>query len=158
ARISINDLATIVSDANTVQVDIVNNPLLDQIPYLEKTQAFIPADILDQYNNRIAIARLPVISLLVLVLGLVLFFVSLMAELLVERQADTIAILRSRGASRSQIFGSLMTESVGLGLVALVLGPPLAILMVRLIAQNVLPPTEQSALSIISGSPIQVVL
>jgi ABC-type antimicrobial peptide transport system permease subunit len=155
--VSINDLTTIVSNANTVQVDIVNNPNLVQTPYLEKTQAFIPSDILDQYNNRIAIAQLPVISLLVLILGLVLFFVSLMAELLVERQEDTIAILRSRGASRNQIFGSLVTQSVGLGLIALILGPPLAIVMVRLISQNVLPPTNQSALNIISGSPIQVV-
>jgi putative ABC transport system permease protein len=158
ARISIHDLATIINDSNTVQVDIANNPILDQIPFLEKTQAFIPSDTLDQYNNRIAIAQLPVISLLVLVLGLVLFFVSLMGELLVERQADTIAILRSRGASRSQVFGSQVTQSVGLGLIALILGPPLAILMVRLIAQNVLPPTNQSALNIISASPIQVVL
>jgi putative ABC transport system permease protein len=157
ARISINDLTTIVSAANTVQVDIANNPLLDQTPYLEKTQASIPSDILDHYNNRIAIAQLPVISLLVLVLGLVLFFVSLMAELLVERQAATIAILRSRGASHSQIVGSLVTQSVGLGLIALILGPSLAIVMVRLIAQNVLSPINQSALSIISGSPIQVV-
>jgi len=156
-RISINDLTTIVSDANTIQVDIANNPILDQIPYLEKTQAFMPSDILDQYNDRIAIAQLPAISLLVLVLGLVLFFVSLMAELLVERQVETIAILCSRGASRSQIFGSLVIQSVGLGMVALILGPPLAIVMVHLIAQNVLPPSNQSALSIISGSPIQVV-
>lgn len=118
----------------------------------------MPSDILDQYSNRIAIAQLPVISLLVLILGLVLFFVSLMAELLVERQADTIAILRSRGASRSQIFGSPVTQSIGLGLTALIIGPPLAIVIVRLIAQNVLPPNNQSALSIISGSPIQVVL
>src|SRR5437667_2508829 len=158
ARISIHDLAAITSGANTVQVGIANNPILDQTPYLEKSQAFMPSDILDQYSNAIAIAQLPVISLLVLVLGLVLLFVSLMAELLVECQADAIAILRSRGASRSQIFGSLMTQSVGLGLVALILGPSLAIVMVRLIARNVLPPTNQSALSIISGSPIQVVL
>ncbi|HEY6407312.1 MAG TPA: ABC transporter permease, partial [Ktedonobacteraceae bacterium] len=80
-----------------------------------------------------------------------------MAELLVERQADAIAILRSRGASRSQIFGSLVTQSIGLGLIALLVGPPLAILMVRLMAQSVLPPANQSALSIISGNPIQVV-
>jgi hypothetical protein len=157
AHISIHDLAIIIDAANTVQVDIANNPILYQIPFLEKTQAYIPSDILDQYNNRIAIAQLPVISLLALILGLVLFFISLMDELLVERQADTIAILRSRGASRSQVFGSLVTQSVGLGLIALILGPPLAIVMVRLIALNVLPPTNQSALSIISGSPIQIV-
>jgi putative ABC transport system permease protein len=157
ARISIHDLAAIASGANTVQVDIANNPILDQSPYLEKSQAFMPTHILDHYSNRIAIAQLPVISLLVLVLGIVLFFVSLMAELLVESQADTIAILRSRGASRSQIFGSLVTQSMGLGLIALLVGPPLAILMVRLISQNVLPPANQSALSIIAGNPIQLV-
>jgi putative ABC transport system permease protein len=157
AHISINDLATIVTNANTVQVDISNNPNLNQTPYLEKTQAFIPSDILDQYNNRIAIAQLPVLGLLVLILGLVLFLVSLMAELLVERQAETIAILRSRGASGSQVFGSLVAQSIGLGLLALILGPPLAIVIVRQIAQNVLPLANQSALSVISGNPIQVV-
>jgi putative ABC transport system permease protein len=51
-----------------------------------------------------------------------------------------------------------MVQSVGLGLMAFILGPLLAIVMVRLISQNVLPPTNQSALSIISASPIQVVL
>jgi putative ABC transport system permease protein len=156
-RISIHDLAAIANGANTVQVDIANNPILDQTPYLEKSQAFLPSDILDQYSSRIAIAQLPVVSLLVLVLGLVLFFVSLMAELLVERQADAIAILRSRGASRSQIFGSLVIQCIGLGLIALIIGPLLAILIVRMIAQNVLPPANKSALGIISGNPIQVV-
>ncbi len=158
SRITIHDLDTIANGANTVQVDISNNPAFDHDPYLEKTQAFLPTDILNQYSNRIAIAQLPVTSLLVLVLGLVLFFVSLMAELLVERQSDAIAILRSRGASRSQIFGSLVTQSVGLGLIALVVGPLLSILMVRLIAQNILSPADQGTLGIISGSPLQVAL
>lgn len=157
SRLSIHDLNTIANGANTVQVDISNNPDFDHIPYLEKTQAFLPTNMLNQYSSRIAIAQLPVTSLLVLVLGLVLFFVSLMAELLVERQSDAIAILRSRGASRNQIFGSLVAQSIGLGIIALVVGPLLAILMVRLIAQNILSPADQSALSIISGSPLQVV-
>ena len=157
SRIAIHDLATIVSSANTLQIDISNNPTFDHAPYLEKTQAFLPTDILGQYSSRIAIAQLPVTSLLVLVVGLVLFFVSMMAELLVERQSGAIAILRSRGASRNQIFGTLLTQSIGLGLLALVVGPLLSILVVRLIAQNVLSHTDQGALSIISGSPLQVV-
>src|SRR5947209_5694084 len=48
SRISIHDLDTIANDATTVQVDISNNPDLDHIPYLEKTQAFLPTDILNQ--------------------------------------------------------------------------------------------------------------
>lgn len=158
SRITIHDLDTIVNGANTVQVDISNAQAFDHTPFLEKTQAFLPTDILNQYSSRIAIAQLPVTSLLVLMLGLILFFVSLMAELLVERQSDAIAILRSRGASRGQIFGSLVTQSVGLALIALIVGPLLSILMVRFMAQNILSPVDQGALSIISGPPQQVVL
>jgi len=80
----------------------------------------------------------------------ILFFVGMMTELLVERQAETIAILGSRGANRLQIFGSFMTQSIGLGIVALCVGPPLAIVAVNLVAQRVLPVQQQDALGIIS--------
>ncbi len=158
SRISIDNLNDILNGTNTVQVDVSNLSDLDQPPFLEMTQAYLPTNILSQYSSRIAVAQLPVTSLLCLVLGLVLFFVSMMADLLVDRQSDAIAILRSRGASRRQIFGSLVTQSVALGLIALLVGPLLAIAAVRLIAQNVLSPADQSALSLVSGNALQVAL
>src|SRR5436309_2351746 len=123
ARIGISDLDTIINGVESVKVDNANNPDLDQPPLLENTLTYQQSDILEQYRSRTSVAQLPVTGLLLLMLGLILFFMSMMADLLIERQADAIAILHSRGASRRQIFGSLMIQSITLGLIAFIAGP-----------------------------------
>ncbi|MEO6889277.1 MAG: FtsX-like permease family protein [Ktedonobacteraceae bacterium] len=158
SHVTIDDLDAMVAGVNTIQVDLPNNPALDQSPYIEKTQATLPSDVLTQYLNRVPIARVPVFSLLALVMALVLFFVSMMADLLVDRQSDAVSILRSRGASRSQVFGAFVTQSFGLGLVAFIVGPLLALLLVSLIARQLLPASDQGALSIITSNPVSVAL
>jgi len=60
----------------------------------------------------------------------------MMTDLLVELQAASIAILRSRGASSRQIFGALLTQSFGLGVIALVAGPLIALLCVYVISHS----------------------
>ncbi len=155
-RIGINDLNTIISGINNVQVNISNNFDFNQAPYVEQTKTILPSDILQQFSARVPIARVPITSLLLLVLGLVLFFVSMMADLLVDRQSETIAVLRSRGASRGQIFGSLVTQSLGLGIVALVLGPLLALALVRLVAVRTFSAADQAALDTTLSQPLQV--
>lgn len=156
SRISINDLNTILSSINNIQVNISNNFDFNQAPYVEQTKTILPSDVLEQFSARVPVARVPVMSLLFLVLALVLFFVSMMADLLVDRQSETIAVLRSRGASRRQVFGSLVTQSLGLGIVALVLGPLLALLLVRLVAQRTFSSVDQSAaLSLLTGNIVQ---
>src|SRR2546430_2281833 len=65
---------------------------------------------------RSAVARSPAAILTLQFVALILTFVSMTAELLVDRQADAIAVLRSRGASGRQIFGSLSTQAVLLSL------------------------------------------
>ncbi len=155
AHLNINDLDTIISHVNTVQVDISNNFAYQQPPYIDQTKTILPTDILQQFSARVPIARVPITSLLFLVLGLVLFFVSMMADLLVDRQSETIAILRSRGASRGQVFGSLVTQSLGLGVVALVLGPVLALILVRLVALRTFTTSDQAALDAILSKPLQ---
>jgi ABC-type lipoprotein release transport system permease subunit len=155
ARIGINDLNTILSGVNDVQVNVSNNFDLNQAPYTEQTKTIQPSDILEQFAARVPVARVPVMSLLFLVLALVLFFVSMMADLLVDRQAEAIAVLRSRGASRRQIFGSLVTQSLGLGIVALILGPLLALLLVQLVARRTFSTADLSALSLLTSNPWQ---
>jgi len=56
------------------------------------------------------------------VLGLIAYFVILVAGLVVQRQSNEIAVLRSRGASRTQIMGIYAIEWVIIGLLALSLG------------------------------------
>jgi ABC-type antimicrobial peptide transport system permease subunit len=157
-RITVDNLDTIINSIQVVQVDNSNNAILEQYPFLTQTLTYLPASALQLYRSRITVAQLPVTSLSLLVLGLVLFFVSMMAELLIERQTNAIAILRSRGASRRQVLNSLLTQSTGLGIIALIAGPLLAIFLVRMLAQQLLAPADQSALNLINGNLLQVAL
>jgi hypothetical protein len=158
SHISISQLDDLINGANTVQIDTANSTYLDQSPYIQLVQTSLPIDILEQYNSRISVVQLPVTGLVLLVLGLVLFFVSMMAELLIDRQSEAISLLRSRGASPRQIFAVYVTQSLGLGLVALVAGPLLAILLVRFLAEHILSAGDQTALNLVSGNMLQVAL
>lgn len=55
-------------------------------------------------------------------LGLIAYFVVLVAGLVVQRQSNEIAVLRSRGASRSQIMGIYFIEWVIIGVAAITVG------------------------------------
>jgi hypothetical protein len=83
SRISINDVGNIVNSIKIVKVDNANNPDFEQSPYLQETQTFVPTDTesasLEQYNSRTEVARLSINSLLILIIGLLLFFVSMKA-------------------------------------------------------------------------------
>jgi FtsX-like permease family protein len=114
--------------------------------------------ILDEFRSRIEVARIPTGVFTLLILSFILFFISLLTTLLVDRQQDTIALLRSRGASRTQIFGTFFLQSVGLSIIALVIGLPLATVTVLLISQSVLSPTELDALNSITSHPFQTTL
>ncbi len=108
---------------------------------------------LESFRSRIAIARVPIIILTLQIICLLLFFIGIMIELLIERQSNAIALLRSRGASTGQIFGSHITQSLILCVLALVAGPLLAYVGAVFIAQQVLPATNQDAIKVLSNDP-----
>ncbi|MGH2494435.1 MAG: FtsX-like permease family protein [Ktedonobacteraceae bacterium] len=107
--------------------------------------------ILTRYQSRVDVIAIPIFILSVLIIGLMLYFVSLIAYLLVDRQADAIAVLRSRGASSRQIFNAMVMQSIILGLIALVIGPLLALIAATLLASRNLSPTGQDALTYFTG-------
>ncbi|HYX50269.1 MAG TPA: FtsX-like permease family protein, partial [Ktedonobacteraceae bacterium] len=114
--------------------------------------------ILDEFQSRTEVARIPTGVFTLLILSFILFFISLLTTLLVDRQLDTIALLRSRGASRTQIFGAFFLQSIILGAIALVIGLPLATVTVLLISGYVLSPAELDALNVIASHPFQTTL
>jgi hypothetical protein len=131
-------------------------------PYIVQVNLFNPVagsyeipNTLDQFRNRAAVVTIPIAVITLLAFALILFFTSLIANLLVDQQAETIAILRSRGAGISQVFGSLLIQSVALGVIALIIGPILALIFVSLIFQHVLGSTEQAAIDLVTGQPVQ---
>ena len=155
AHVSIDDLDTILNGIDTVKVDNGNNADLEQSPFLSQTSTYQQSDMLVQYSDRASVAQLPITSLLVLMLGLVLFFVSIMVDLLVDRQANAIAILRSRGASRRQVFSSLMVQCLSIGLLSLIIGPVLTQYLVRFLALHSLSVADQGALNLVASNPVQ---
>src|SRR5579885_633492 len=150
---------------DTQSIGFGNGDNASTYPYIE--QVFLLSDvlsgpggqsILEQLSARIAATRIPVTIVGLQIIALILFFVSLVADLLVDRQADAIAVLRSRGASGRQVFFSLLTQALSLSVIALLIGPPLALLVVYFFAQDALTPVEQGALNLITDHPIQTML
>jgi putative ABC transport system permease protein len=158
SRIVINNLDSILNQVNSVQVDVSNSPRYNQGLYLGQATVVLPSDILQRYHDRIAVAQVPVLSMLAFVLALVLFFVSMMSDFLVERQSDSISILRSRGASRLQLFGAFTVQSIALGVIALIAGPLLATALISLVLLPQLSTGNQSALTLLAGNPEAIFL
>lgn len=163
-----NQLLGLQSDITSkfapVQVAAQSGNLLSY-PYLDQVNLFNPLigayalpDKLNQYSSRIAVLDIPVAILTLQIVALILFFVSLVVTLLVERQADAMAVLRSRGASGSQAFGAMVMQGAGLCLVALVAGPLLAVFFAPLIAQRALPAPSQEAIHLVTGNPAHALL
>ncbi len=65
------------------------------------------------------------------ILGLVLYFIVLVADSAVKRQQIEISILKSRGATTGQVFSIYLLQGATLGVVALAIGP----LVGRMVAQ-----------------------
>ncbi len=134
-------------------------------PYIAQANLYSPLlslpatpSILEQYRSRVEVIRVPIFIVAAQIVALILFFVSLMTHLLVERQSDAVAVLRSRGASRRQVFGTLFLQTIGLSIVAVLIGIPLAILMVVFTAHSILPVGVQDALTSITNNPVQAAL
>ncbi len=113
---------------------------------------------LQSYRIQVIVLQIPILLLLLQVFALVLLFVRMMAEMLVDRQAESIAVLRSRGATRRQIFGAFTLHNILLSLLAVVAGPLLAIPFVRYLAGRALPAGTQDALGSVSGNPVPIIL
>ncbi|HEX6796487.1 MAG TPA: FtsX-like permease family protein [Ktedonobacterales bacterium] len=113
-------------------------------------------DMLYSYQRRLVGAQILAGLLLADVLGLVLIFLARMASMLVERQEPLIALLRSRGASRGQIFGAFAVQTLLLGVVGLVVGAALALPAARIVSSALLPASERDTLSILDGNLVAV--
>ncbi len=79
-HLSIYNLDDIIAGVYSVQVGVGNSGTFNQAPYLSSTKTLLPSDILQQFKDRVPVAQVPTSGLLFLVLGLVLFFVIMMAD------------------------------------------------------------------------------
>ncbi|HVB73233.1 MAG TPA: FtsX-like permease family protein, partial [Ktedonobacteraceae bacterium] len=161
------DVAHVSENAqNNIPLDgITNFPYLTQVNIFNSTtNSFSSSNSFDlpitltRYLSRVDVIAIPIFILSALIIGLMLFFASLLAHLLVDRQAEAIAVLRSRGASSSQIFRSMVMLSIMLGLIALVIGPLLALVSAGILASQSLEPGGRDALTFVTNHPWNALL
>ena len=91
------------------------------------------ADVIADYQQKLFFTRLPLFALMLLIVGIALYYLVLVVTMLVERQAGEIALLKSRGADLGQIMTVYLIEGLALTTFAVVLGPLLAAGVIRLL-------------------------
>ncbi len=75
------------------------------------------------YRTKLFFTRLPLFALMAQVVGVVLYYLVMVATMLVERQSGEIALLKSRGASPAQIVAIYAIEGGLLSGAAAIAGP-----------------------------------
>lgn len=93
-------------------------------------------DMLADYGERERDLRLLLWSMNVPVLIMLAFYLYMVADLIMERQKNEIAVLRSRGASRLQIMAGFLAEGLILSGAALLAGPPVSLLFTRMLGAS----------------------
>lgn len=155
-RLSADNLDDLINQLNQLQVAITDDFAGAQ--YIIGTgihgDAFNPNGALQRFRDRMVVPQMPVTVFLVESMALVLLFISMMTDLLVEGQSDAIALLRSRGARRGHVFGALALQCGVLGLAALLLGPALALPAAYLLGRQTLGSNDYGALATLLRDPL----
>lgn len=82
--------------------------------------------VLDDFGRNEQYQQVPLLVLLLQITGIAFFYTGIVATIVVERQANEIALLRSRGASVWQVLGVYTIEGLTVGVPALLVAPFLA--------------------------------
>ncbi len=84
-------------------------------------------DTIQTYRDKLFFTRLPLFALMIQIVGIVLFYVVMVATMVVERQTGEIALLKSRGASTLQIVTVFAIEAFFICTAAVIIGPFVAV-------------------------------
>jgi ABC-type lipoprotein release transport system permease subunit len=91
---------------------------------------------LQEFSQRASFNQVTLVLLLLQVVGIAIYYVILVSSLLVERRAEEVAMLRSRGATVTQVVTISFFEAALLGIAAALLAPFLAAAIVSLLGKT----------------------
>lgn len=113
-----------------------------------------PVEGLKRYQNTASAQAILLLVFGIPVIGLILYFIMLIADSSVQRQRLEIATLKSRGASTGQVIATYLIQGGLIGLVALLLGAQAGRLLAQLIggAQQFLSFQLQTRLNVVITS------
>lgn len=92
--------------------------------------------IIEKYIERSSQLKTILWVLVVPVLIMLLFYIFMVSRLIILHDENGIAVLKSRGAGKLQIFVSYLMESLIIGAAALLAGPPLGLVLCRILGAS----------------------
>jgi len=92
--------------------------------------------VLTNYGNKKESLRLTLMILQVPILIMLAFYIFMVSQLLIEHEKNEIAVFKSRGASKLQIFRKYLLESSILSVISLIIGPPLGLMICKVIGAS----------------------
>ncbi|MFW5744366.1 MAG: FtsX-like permease family protein [Spirochaetota bacterium] len=95
-----------------------------------------PIEFFEDFGARADAIALFLLALAVPTLGMVLYYVILMAGVTVDSRRTEITVLQSRGGGRVQVMASFVIEWLLLGLVAVAVGPLVGVLLSRMMGST----------------------
>ena len=87
--------------------------------------------VLDDYKEQLLLARIPLYLILFLVIGILTYYLALIASLVVKSRAAEISMLKSRGATTPHVGLMALIEGIILAIPSTALGPLVALAVVK---------------------------
>jgi len=133
-----------VFDVNSIRSDNVPR-VLEGINELRSHTATIlgnvrmeisPESLLQDYSIKLFFLKILLFVLSAPIVCIVLYYITISAGMIIDRQRNEIAILKSRGASTQQVVGVYLAEGGLLGSLALIVGPLLGMVVAQFIGRT----------------------
>ena len=114
-------------DVNSIQ-DTIRGVKDDLQANLDRSSIAIRLDrVLKDYKEQLLLARIPLFLMVFLVIGILIYYLALMAGLIVRSRTTEISMLKSRGCTTFQIGLLGLVEGLLLAVPAVALGPLIAL-------------------------------
>ena len=111
---------------------------------------------IDRYRQELTLARVPLYLFISLIVLVILYFLALVVSMLSRARMDEASIMRSRGAGIGQVSGLLIIGEGVVALLAMVVGPVLAWLLVRFLLLETINPAGEASQPIPVGLSLNV--
>ncbi|MCH8989487.1 MAG: FtsX-like permease family protein [Chloroflexi bacterium] len=120
------DVAALQETIRLVERDVEFN--------LKNSSAYIRLDnLLRSFDEQLLLARVPLFLVVFLITGILLYYLALVAGLIVRSRSSEIAMLKSRGATTLQVGILGLGEGLLLGVPSVIIGPFLAMGVVKVL-------------------------
>jgi len=117
----IGEITSLNSAAVKRGVQRLQSQIITDLP---RSSALTALDsIITTYEHKLLFTQIPLFLLIFQIVGIILYYVVTVANMVIDQQAGEIALLRSRGASTLQLLGIYFTEGLFISAIGGVVGP-----------------------------------